>query len=276
MKLSVVVCTLPERLVYLSSLLANLHKQTHPPDEVIIVTDEGQSDLIEDVFSSRSSFELLRFILRIRILESGGKGLSKARNRGVEAAIGDIVLFIDDDVVLSDRNILFRVMEAFEEDGRLGVYGVQVKPVFHKSRKLPDKFNWIYGCTDDKAVRPVGAFFAVRRVIFNIVGLFDTDLGRKGKGNLVSGEETELFNRVEKQGWKVVLDNRFRVHHIVEGATWRYILKRAYYEGISKAKFSGYNYSAEKKYLMRYLKDPVGWIVAGATGIGFIVGKVKA
>ena len=274
MKMSVVVCTIPERLTYLSSLLANLNNQTLPPDEVIIFTDEGQGGLLEDVFSSRGSFEFLRFLLRIRILESGGTGLSKARNRGVEAAVGDIVVFIDDDVVLSDRNILFRVREAFEEDGKLGVYGVQVKPLFYNSKKLPDKFNWIFGCTDDNAVRPVGAFFAVRRVIFNIAGLFETSLGRNR--NLVSGEETELFNRIEKLGWKIVLDSRFRVHHIVEGVTWKYILKRAYYEGVSKAKFREYSYSAEKKYLLRYLKDPVGWIVAGATGIGFVAGKVRA
>jgi len=47
-------------------------------------------------------------------------------------------------------------------------------------------------------------------------------------------------------------------------------------EGISKARFGNYDYSAEKSYLKRYLKDfPVGWLVVGATGLGFIVGKLR-
>ncbi|MHC1610630.1 MAG: glycosyltransferase family 2 protein, partial [Candidatus Methanospirareceae archaeon] len=212
--------------------------------------------------------------LNARVIESGGTGLSRARNRGVEASTGDVLVFMDDDILISDANLLFRVREAFGKDEKLGVYGVQVKPLFYNSVKLPDKFNWIFGCTDNNAVRPVGAFFATRREIFNIVGLFDENLGRKG--NLISGEETELFIRVQKFiGLKVVLDNRYRVYHLIHNRRWKYVLKRAFAEGISKARFKNYDMSVEKKYLFRYLKDPIGWVVVGATGLGYFIRRMK-
>jgi len=269
MKLSVVICTIPDRLVYLSSLLTNLLKQSYLPDELIIVTDKGQSNQILTAFPTIPS------ILRFKVVESNGVGLSKARNKGVEVSIGDIILFLDDDVILPDVNILFRVKEAFEEDEKLGVYGVQVKPLFYNSVKLNDKFNWLYGCTDDRAVRPVGAFFAVRRECFNVVGLFDEKLGRYGK-YLLSGEETEFFNRVQKyMKLKVKLDNNLMVEHIVSNRGWKYILRRAFMEGISKARFKSYDMRTERSYLFRYLKDPIGWMISTATILGYIYAKIR-
>ena len=267
MQLSIVISTTPNRITYLASLLSNLAKQNYAPDEVLVVSDKNKSETI------RNSISNTLYNLNLRIISSGGYGLSKARNRGVEASLGDIVLFIDDDIIIPDPNTLFRAKEAFEEDERLGVYGVQVKPLLYNSVKLPDKFNWLFGCTDDKAVRPVGAFFAVRRECFNVVGLFSENLGRKG--NLISGEETELFNRIQKyMGLKIVLDNSLKVYHLIYNRGWRYILKRAFAEGVSKARFRGYNYSAERKYLKRYLKDPVGWLIAGTTLAGFLACKL--
>jgi len=268
-KLSVVICTVPERIQFLQSAIVNVMKQNYPC-ELLIVTDAGYSEYVRDaipvsVYGS----------VRLRVLESSGEGLSKARNRGVEASTGDIILFMDDDIILPNPNIFFRVVEAFENDDRLGVYGVQVKPLLYNSIRLKDDYNWVYGCTDDKAVRPVGAFFAVRRECFNVVGLFDEKLGRFGN-YLLSGEETELFNRIQKyMGLKVVLDNSVTVYHIIHNRRWRYILRRAFMEGISKARFRNYDYSAERSYLKRYLKDfPLGWIVVGSTLFGFMVGKL--
>ena len=269
-KLSVVICTVPVRSEQLASTLMNIARQNYKPHEVIVVTDEGYSDYVK----SNIPLPLFEW-LKIRVIDSGGRGLSRARNRGVEAALGNIILFIDDDVVIPDPDTLFKVLEAFETDDKLGVYGVQVKPLFYDSIRLDDKYNWLFGCTDDRAVRPVGAFFAVRRVCFNVVGLFDEKLGRFGR-YLLSGEETELFNRIQKyMSLKVVIDNNVKVYHIIQGRKWRYIFRRAFMEGISKARFRNYDYSAEKTYLLRYLKDfPVGWVVVGATCLGFVVGTL--
>jgi len=115
----------------------------------------------------------------------------------------------------------------------------------------------------------------LQSVIGNIVGLFNENLGRFGK-HLLSGEETELFNRIQKyMGLKVVLDDSVKVYHLIHGRKWKYVLGRAFMEGVSKAKFKNYSYSAEKSYLKRYLRDfPTGWLISGATILGFAVGKL--
>ena len=56
---------------------------------------------------------------------------------------------------------------------------------------------------------------AVKKAVFNQVGLFDTNRGRKGKV-LASGEDGELFERILAAELKVVFLGSSRVHHKVE------------------------------------------------------------
>ena len=55
---------------------------------------------------------------------------------------------------------------------------------------------------------------AVRRELFSELGLFRTDLDRKGDEVLAAGE-TELIDRIAKAGWKVVYTPDARVSHSV-------------------------------------------------------------
>lgn len=263
MKLSVIVATTHRRLQQLSLLLKSLDAQKNLPNEIIVVTDKGEKDLIASELKNS----------RIKVVESDGEGLSKARNRGIMEANGDILVFIDDDVVLTDQNTFSRVLDAFKDE-KIAIYGVQVKPMLRNSVKLPDKFNWIFGCTDNEAFRPVGAFFAVRREVFEKLGFFKERLGRKGS-SLISGEETEFFIRAEKIGLKIFLDNSVVVHHIVTNRGWKYVLKRSFAEGRSKARFNDYDLSVERKYLIRYLKSHIGLLISVVTLLGFIFEKIS-
>ena len=260
MDLSVVIPSSPDRLFFLSSCIANVLRQTFKPKEIVVVYDKGKGKFFEDVLGAR-------------VVESDGHGLSEARNKGVEATSGDLIAFVDDDVVIADRNLFEKVVSEFESDERLGIYGVAVKPLFYSSAKLPDRFAWIFGCTDDGAVRPVGAFFVVRRKVFEDVGMFRSDLGRKG--NLTSGEETDLILRAEEVGWKVKLDRSLKVHHLVFRRGWRYVLRRCFREGYSKAMIKGKK-DVEKEYLKRYVKDPIGIFVLSVTVFGYLVGRVRS
>lgn len=90
--LSIVIPTMNEA-AYLPTLLASMETQTLQPDEVI-VADAGSTD--ETVEIARS--------FGARVVKGGMPG--PGRNRGAEAAGGDILLFLDADVELRDSDFL--------------------------------------------------------------------------------------------------------------------------------------------------------------------------
>ena len=57
---------------------------------------------------------------RVRYLHLPVKGLPNARNEGLARATGDVVLFLDDDVILLDDGFLDAHLGPYREDPRLG------------------------------------------------------------------------------------------------------------------------------------------------------------
>ena len=99
LQVSVVIPTY-NRLSRLQRVLAAFATQTFPTDnfEVVVVSD-GSSDGTDEYLATVS----LPFPLTV--VTQANAGPAAARNRGVEAARGEIVLFVDDDVVASPELI---------------------------------------------------------------------------------------------------------------------------------------------------------------------------
>ena len=119
MKLSVCIPTY-NRPVQIGTLLNNLLEQRRLADEVVIV-DSSPSDATERVVGGfKDRFPAL-------IYQHSEKGLTLQRNRAIDLATGDIVAFLDDDVLL-ESGFLRAAERVFAEDveGRVGgVTGVQ-------------------------------------------------------------------------------------------------------------------------------------------------------
>jgi GT2 family glycosyltransferase len=201
--------------------LQALREQTTTPElswEVLVV-DNNSSDhtqkVIEDV---QQSWPQLRYTSERQ------QGLSHARNHGINSAKGEILLFTDDDVLPEPEwlETTLAGMEKYQADACGGF----IAPIW-ESPPPPWLTERFYGFlavrtdrTDDYPIKsasqaPFGANMAIKKSVFQKVGAFDTNRGRKG-GVLASGEDGELFERILAAGLKAVFLGDSRVHHKVE------------------------------------------------------------
>ena len=235
--ISVVISTYTtRRLTDVMKCISSLSKQTTKPTEIILALDP---------FDELVNFYRARVPPHVRIVVSDGIGLSYARNAGVKAASGDIVAFIDDDAE-ADEKWLERSVENYQDSKVIGVGGfIKAKWTIGRPFWFPEELDWIVGCSykgtplKRTTIRnPIGCNMSFRRMVFEKVGYFRTDIGRLGS-MLLCNEETEFAIRALKliAGSKIVFEPTAITHHKVSKnrESLKYVWTRSFYEGVSKA-----------------------------------------
>ena len=96
---------------------------------------------------------------------------------------------------------------------------------------------------------------AMRRRLFDTVGVFNTALGRTGK-RLLGGEESDLFERIAKLEYKVYYAPRAVMYHIIpaEKLTRDYFVRLATNTGISQRSRAMHNNRLMKLYVGEIMK----------------------
>jgi hypothetical protein len=83
---------------------------------------------------------------------------------------------------------------------------------------------------------------AFRKEVFESIGEFNIDLGRK-KTSLLSNEESDLFERISKMGLQVFYEPSAVLYHRIpkDRVSLKWIRERSYWQGISDVvqKFEG-------------------------------------
>jgi glycosyltransferase involved in cell wall biosynthesis len=236
-RVSVAICTW-NRAVLLRQTLEQFCRLQVPPDlrwELIVVNNNctDQTDEVVADFSNR---------LPLRRLSQPRPGKSHAVNMALGQALGQYVLFTDDDVLVDERWLV-----AFETTSRrypdAAVAGGPIEPWFvaepsplltHAFPALASGFNALDHGLPEGPLPPGryvwGANLAVNR---NATGdlLFDPTLG-PAPGRPKSCEEMEFIDRVRTSGGSVVWSPAMRVRHYVDPQrmTLRYLTR--YYAGI--------------------------------------------
>ena len=218
--ISIVICTY-NRSESLKRTLASLAGMSCSRDlcSEIIVVDNNSKDRTRDVvedFARTSPFH-------VRYVFEATTGLAHARNRGVAAASGQVVAFIDDDVLVS-HNWLTEVKKGFDQYHAVCVGGkVLLSAELRKPAWWNKSYDLVLGGFDlgdsvivgDRSgpeLVGIGANLSVRRLAFSKHGLFRIDLGRSGK-RLLMGEEYEFAKRLREKGEVAVYCPSALVYH---------------------------------------------------------------
>jgi hypothetical protein len=233
----VVLCAYTEqRWSLLCNGLTSVLAQSPQPHQAIVVIDHND-DLLRRTADTFPEVDV--------VANAGEKGLSDARNTGVDRASGEVVAFLDDDAA-AEPGWLAALSEAYS-DPHVIATGGSVLPRWSvpMPRWFPEEFLWVVGCSYRGAAdmripirNPIGANMSVRRELCVAVGGFNTGLGRIGSTPL-GCEETELAIRMGNASEHAVVQfvPAARVHHDVppERGQWSYYVSRCWSEGLSKA-----------------------------------------
>lgn len=220
MDASIIVCTY-NRAESLRDTLRALQAQRVDAGrawEVIVVDNNSKDDTRQVVAEFQREWPLLRYEFE------GEQGLSHARNHGIDAAHGNVLLFTDDDV-LPESDWMETTLTGLGEY-RADACGGYIAPIWEAPPPdwLTERFYGFLAVRTDRSddyditspsQAPFGANMAFHREVFEKVGGFDTNRGRKGNV-LSSGEDGELFERILAAGFKAVFLGQSRVHHKVE------------------------------------------------------------
>lgn len=204
----------------------------------IIVVDNNSNDNTAEVVNKYSEKNS-----NIKLVKEIRQGLSFARNKGIDVSKGDILIFLDDDVEVAE-GWLKAIIEPFKEPD---VWCVGGRVVPHGDINIPDwlplELRFLVGILDygthEKILvgreKPAGGNLAVRRIAFDMLGKFDTNIGRQGE-KLLGGEEVDLYYNILKSKKKIVYCPKALAYHKIKNKLNReYILSYAYWLGVSEA-----------------------------------------
>ncbi|WDI33123.1 glycosyltransferase [Hyphococcus flavus] len=220
--------------------LASLAAQEAVAGEVIFLDQNWSESFAKEV----ADFSTEQLCVRAEPCEE--KGLSHARNLGLDISKTDIVLFIDPDAIASPKWAA-KLAQALNREG-VAVAGSRIlpewkgrRPLVTRSRVVLDQYSvldWGEGTID--APRVVGAGFGVCKSAAPTEIYFDEALGRRD-GKLFGGEESDLCERIRAKGLNVIYCGGAIVYHQIlpERLSWRWALQRLYFAGLGRAQRGG-------------------------------------
>lgn len=154
LNLSVIICT-KDRLDDLQECIASILRGKRLPQELIVI-DDGNLDpkLVQDM--------LKNFNINFQYRRKSPPNVNVSRNLAATLATGDILSFLDDDVVL-EPHYYSSVMQAFEEDSEQRIAGITGAIKIH-THPLKRVFLRLFGLESNRPgkVQSCGAVTLVR------------------------------------------------------------------------------------------------------------------
>jgi glycosyltransferase involved in cell wall biosynthesis len=214
----------------LDSLMAQV-----PGREVeILIVDDGSTDNIAEV---------VRRYPAARLISQKNAGPATARNRGAREAVGEIILFTDDDCVPMPDWLDAMLAPFHDPDvvGAKGVYRTHQKSIVARFVQVEyeDKYRLMKGLTSIDFIDTYSAGF-VRERFLEMTG-YDTSFP------VACAEDVELSYRMSARGWTMKFAPSAIVFHTHPDTLSRYLKK--------KYKFAFWRVLAVRKNPSKGVKD---------------------
>ncbi|VVB62211.1 Glycosyltransferase AglG [uncultured archaeon] len=135
LQISIVIPTY-HRMHDLNTCLDSILTQTTLPEEIIIVDDSDNNEIEQLIQRRLIEFKNIKIVLKY-LRNERDKSLTISRNLGVKNAIGDIILFLDSDVILENKYIEEILKMHKKKPDAIGVQGYITNSCkFTRSNKL--------------------------------------------------------------------------------------------------------------------------------------------
>lgn len=203
--ISVVIPTF-NRPHHLGVCLESLKRVRYPRDRFeIIVVDDGSRTPIQELVDGFAHF------IPVRAVTQANAGPASARNRGLEAATGDLITFTDDDCT-PQPEWLDELAKGFSVEPRAALAGqvVNAKPHNLYSRVSQQLVDYLY-----QYYRPHDTgrgFFTSNNLAFPVTALRSIG-GFNEKFPRAAAEDRELCERWTRSGRRMVYLPAARVEH---------------------------------------------------------------
>lgn len=171
-----------------------------PKNKEIIVIDNNSTD---------KGPEIVKKFKEVKLIHESKRGPSAARNAGIRESTGDIILFLDDDLII-DKNYINEIINTFDEDKKIIAVGGFAHSYDKKSIiSLSHEVRLMGYSPSEEGIIEVDTIptmtFSTFKKVLDEVGTFDE--------NLMGAEDYDLCLRIRKKGYKCVMNSKAIVYH---------------------------------------------------------------
>lgn len=267
-QISVIICTYNrQKYIYncLKSLADNnLDKSQY---EIVLINNNSTDETISECNRFIENYPDVTF----RLVTETNQGLSFARNRGISEAKGNILVYVDDDATVNTE-YLKTVAEFFANNPDAMGAGGAIYPIYETEEprwmsKYTKALITAHKDEGKKIIRfaggkfPSGGNAAYRKEVFDMVGVFNTELGRKGT-SLISGEEKAIFDKMRSLDMPVYYLPNMILYHIIPASK----LTKDYFDNltlsIGKSERLRTLSVSKTAYFKRIVEEFIKWIAS--------------
>jgi glycosyltransferase involved in cell wall biosynthesis len=249
--------------------LSRMDERESIPHEIMVINnapDEAGAESVRELVQGYIDREGDRW----KHVREPVPGKSRALNRGIARAHGNILAFLDDDVVVAPSWLTTTSNFFAETSYDIEQGAIHMPPELAENKEfltLLRRYRTIFYLTksaaDEQSIKSLNAAnLAVRRELFYRTGYFDERLGPGASGTSM---DSEFGERVKKFGGRLGYEPRSVVYHSVDWnrLTDDYFRRRNEAEG-----WSNYLYKNPKlpSIIYQLLRSTIGFCVYSAMG----------